>query len=353
MVFNASNPKTATELLGNFADSLQTYLLSHIAPISMDGQKWSVTISEMHLERVNPKERNTLEDIIVQLWLKPPTGASSRQFLLNYDVVLHQVVTHSALVSIRQDWETGIVAEHPAQVGVIRVEPRNNQIFPLTVSLENKGLWGGFLSMVGLGRKHISEGTDHLLFLLVLLLAAPLLVSGNQWGAYGGLRYALMRLLKIVTAFTVGHSLTLLAGAVGWLRVPSQPIEVLIAFSILVSAIHAIRPIFRHREIYIAAGFGLIHGLAFANTISALHLDATATTLIILGFNIGIELQQLLVVVLTVPWLILLSKQPKIYDVVRIGGALLAAIAALAWIMERVSGNSNPVAEWVKNVFGN
>ncbi|MEN9609984.1 MAG: hypothetical protein RLZZ628_798 [Bacteroidota bacterium] len=336
MVFNAANPKTATELLGNFADSLQTYLLSHITPISMNGQKWSVTMGEMHLERVNPKERNTLEDIIVQLWLKPPTGASSRQFLLNYDVVMHQVVTHSALVSIRQDWETGIVAEHPAQVGVIRVEPHNNQIFPLTVSLQNKGLWGGFLSMVGLGRKHISEGTDHLLFLLVLLLAAPLLVSGNRWGAYGGLRYALMRLLKIVTAFTVGHSLTLLAGAVGWLRVPSQPIEVLIAFSILISAIHAIRPIFRHREIYIAAGFGLIHGLAFANTISALQLDAAAMTLSILGFNIGIELQQLLVVVLTVPGLILLSKQPKIYDFVRIGGALLAAIAASAWIMERV-----------------
>ena len=261
MALNPSAPKIAEELLGSFKDSLKIYLQSHITPLSMDGEKWSVEVGEMTLENiVNTQERGTLQDIIVKLWLKPPTGSSSRQFILNYDVVMHQVVTHSALVSIRQDWETGIVSEHPAEVGIIAVEPRNNQIFPLTVSLESKGLWGGFKSMVGLGMKHISEGTDHLLFLLVLLLAAPLLVSGQKWGNFGGTRYAFMRLLKIITAFTIGHSITLLVGAVGILRLPSQPIEVLIAISILVSAIHAIRPIFPNREMYVAAGFGLIHG---------------------------------------------------------------------------------------------
>ncbi|MBL7817461.1 MAG: HupE/UreJ family protein [Saprospiraceae bacterium] len=345
-------PRTADELMGSFKDSLRLYLQAHITPLSMDGQKWSVEVGDMQLENVsNTQERGTLQDIIVKLWLKPPTGANSRQFILNYDVVMHQVVTHSALVSIRQDWETGVVAEHPAEVGIIAVEPRNNQIFPLVISLESKGLWGGFWSMVGLGRKHISEGTDHLLFLLVLLLAAPLLVSGKKWGNFGGTRYAFMRLLKIITAFTIGHSLTLLAGAVGWLRLPSQPIEVLIAFSILISAIHAIRPIFPNRETFVAAGFGLIHGLAFANTLSDLDLNATAMTLSILGFNIGIELQQLLVVALTVPSLILLSQQPKIYDIVRIGSATLAALAASAWIIERISGNSNFFTEGVESLF--
>jgi HupE / UreJ protein len=350
MVFNVSKPKPAHELLGSFKDSLQLYLRSHIAPVSMDGQKWTVSIGEMQLEQVNPQERNTIADIIVQVGLKPPPGASSRQFILNYDVVMHQVVTHSALVSIQQDWETGIVAEHPAQVGTIAVDPRSNQIFPLTISLENKGLWGGFKSMIALGRKHIAEGTDHLLFLLVLLLAAPLQVSGKNWGNFGGTRYALMRLVKIITAFTIGHSLTLLVGAVGWLRLPSQPIEVLIAISILLSAIHAIRPIFPHRETFVAAGFGLIHGLAFAHTLSNLKLDATAMTLSILGFNIGIELQQLWVVVWTVPSLLFLSKQSKIYDFIRIGGAILAGIAAIAWIFERVSGNSNGITVGIENL---
>lgn len=352
MALMPNNSKVAEELLGNFKDSFKLYLQAHIIPLSMDGQKWTVEVGEIALEDVkNTQERGTLQDIIVKMWLKPPTGASSRQFVLNYDVVMHQVVTHNALVSIRQDWETGIVSEHPAEVGIIAVEPRNNQIFPLIINLESKGLWGGFKSMVGLGRGHISEGTDHLLFLLVLLLAAPLLVSGRKWGNFGGIRYAFTRLVKIVTAFTIGHSLTLLVGAIGWLRMPSQPIEVLIAVSILVSAVHAIRPVFPNREMFVAAGFGLIHGLAFANTLSDLDLDAKAMTLSILGFNIGIELQQLLVVVLTVPSLILLSKQPKIYDFIRIGTALFAGIAALAWVVQRISGADNWITEGVENMF--
>jgi hypothetical protein len=352
MALSPSKPKTAEELLGHFTDSLRFYLQSHIIPLSMDGQKWTVEIGNLSLENIkNTQERGTLQDIIVEMWLKPPTGASSRQFILNYDVVMHQVVTHSALVSIRQDWETGIVSEHPAEVGVIAVEPRNNQIFPLIINLENRGLWGGFKSMVGLGMKHIAEGTDHLLFLLVLLLAAPLLVSGKKWGEFGGTLYAFTRLVKIITAFTIGHSLTLLAGAIGWLRIPSQPIEVLIAISILVSAIHAIRPIFPNREMIVAAGFGLIHGLAFANTLSNLDLDTKAMTLSILGFNIGIELQQLLVVVLTIPSLIVLSKQSKIYDFIRIASAILAGVAAIAWVFERISGTVNPITEGVSAVF--
>ena len=348
MALSPAAPKKAEELLGSFADSLKIYLRNHITPLSMDGQKWTVEVGAMRLEdATNPQERNSLQDIIVKLWLKLPSGASSRQFILNYDVVMHQVVTHSALVSIRQDWETGIVAEYPVEVGIIAVEPRNSQIFPLIVSLESKGLWGGFKSMVGLGMKHIAEGTDHLLFLLVLFLAAPLLVSGRNWGNFGGIRYALTRLFKIITAFTIGHSLTLLADTIGWLRLPSQPIEVLIALSILISAIHAIKPIFPNREVFIAAGFGLIHGLAFANTLSDLQLDVTAMTLSILGFNIGIELQQLLVVALVVPSLILLSKQSTIYTFVRIGAATLSAIAAIAWIVQRISGKSNVFTEGV------
>ena len=344
---NPVAPKSSEEMFGSFKDSLKSYLVAHITPLSMDGQKWSVAVGEMRLEDVADKqERGTLQDIIVKIWLTPPTGASSRQFILNYDVVMHQVVTHNALVSIRQDWETGIVSEHPTEVGIIAVEPRNNQIFPLTVSLESKGLWGGFKSMVSLGMKHISEGTDHLLFLLVLLLAAPLLVNGNKWGNYGGFRYSLRRLIKIITAFTIGHSITLLAGAMNWLRLPTQPIEILIAFSILISAIHAIRPIFSGKENFIAIGFGLIHGLAFASTLSDLHLESNQMALSILGFNIGIELMQLVIMTLIIPSLIVLSTT-EWYSVIRMTGAIFAAIAAIAWIFERVLVQSNLITESV------
>ena len=200
--------------------------------------------------------------------------------------------------------------------------------------------------MFSLGMEHIKEGTDHLLFLLVLLLPAMLLTTGNKWGRFGGIRYSIGRLLKIITAFTVGHSTTLLIGALGWLKLPPQPVEILIAFSILVSAVHAVYPIFPGKEMYVAAGFGLIHGLAFASILSNLNLGAGTLAMSILGFNLGIELMQLFIVMIIIPWLIMLSKTST-YTWFRIAGAVLAAIAAMAWIAERVTGKSNGITSFI------
>ena len=176
-----------------------------------------------------------------------------------------------------------------------------------------------------------------------------LLKNGKKWGAFGGIRYSITRLLKIVTAFTIGHSVTLLTGALGWLKLPGQPVEIGIAISILVSAIHAIRPIFPGKEIFIAGGFGLIHGLAFAAVLANLHLGGAQLALSVLGFNIGIELMQLFVIVLTIPWLMLLCKTP-LYKWVRTTGAVLAGIAALAWIMERSTGKANFITDFVQTI---
>ncbi len=340
------NPLTLIEQQGN---QLKTYILEHIHPLSIDNQKWTVEIRDMSVQTIEQELQGKIPDLIVHLWLQPPTGASNRVFTLNYDLIMHQVVTHNALVSIRQDWETGVIAEHPVEVGVIAVDTRNNKIYPLSINQEEGGLWRGFKSMTRLGMDHIAEGTDHLMFLLVLLLAAPLLVRGNRWGTYGGLRYSLIRLVKIITAFTIGHSITLIIGAVGLVRLPSQPIEVMIAFSILISAIHAIRPIFPQKEAYIAIGFGLIHGLAFANTLSHLNLPLVQMALSILGFNIGIELMQLFVMLLIVPWLILLS-QGSLYTPLRVGGAIFAAVVAGAWMLERVSNKPNIISIFASTI---
>jgi hypothetical protein len=209
--------------------------------------------------------------------------------------------------------------------------------------------WNGFVGVVGLGVQHIAEGTDHLLFLLALLLPAPLLARGRRWGEAAGLRAAAVRLLRIVTAFTVGHSATLVLGALGWVRLPAAPVEVLIAVSILVSAVHAARPLFPGREAYVAGGFGLVHGLAFASAIAGLGLDPWRMALSILGFNLGIELMQLAVVAAVAPALLLLARDP-LYAPVRWAGAGLAGISALGWIAERAFGLANPLARGAEAV---
>lgn len=350
----ALNPETLVARLG---PELQAYLQQHVRPVSPDGRPWSVTVGDLYVQAAEQTATGPYQELTAQLWLLPPAGATTRAFTLHYDAIIHQLVTHVALVAVRRDWEQGRLGEEtPVEAGVIRLDTRNNVIPPLEIKQAAGGWWQGFRGMVGLGIRHIAAGPDHLLFLLVLLLPAmlrtrpapgrPGLLPASRWGRFGGVRYSLLGLLKVITAFTAGHSLTLLAGALGWLRLPAQPVEVLIAVSILVSAVHALRPLFPGREAYVAAGFGLVHGLAFASTLATLHLTPGPMALSILGFNLGIELMQLAVVALTVPWLLQLSRTP-VYAVVRVAGAGAAGLAALAWIVERLSSQATPFSDLV------
>jgi hypothetical protein len=209
-------------------------------------------------------------------------------------------------------------------------------------------------SLFRLGMSHIAEGTDHLLFLLVLLLPAPLLVSGSRWGPPASLSQSLFRTLGIVTAFTIGHSITLGLAAFGLVHAPERPVEVLIAVSILVSAVHALRPILPGREawtcaFWVTAFFGLIHGLAFAATLNRLGLRHWEGFAGILAFNVGIETMQMIVVAVTLPSLILLSRT-RTYSSVRIGGAAFAGIASIGWIIERLTNQETPV-DAIVNIF--
>ncbi|RZK52099.1 MAG: HupE/UreJ family protein, partial [Hymenobacter sp.] len=221
---------SAARVLPRYGPALRQYLAQHMRLQSPDGRYWAVQVGELAIEHQTNELTGPYDELLAQVHLTPPPGADVRRFVLRYDAVLHQVVTHKILVAVRQDWAAGqVVAESPRQVGVIEMDIVNSQIHPLAVNLADGSAWTGFRTMVELGTQHIAEGTDHLLFLLVLLLPAPLLVAGRRWGPFGGTRYSLRRLLLIVTAFTLGHSLTLLLGALGWVRLPSQPVEVLIA----------------------------------------------------------------------------------------------------------------------------
>jgi len=318
-------------ILTKYEAALKEYIAAHISPETTAGGKWTVTVPSLTTQLEKPPF-----DLIAQVWMQPPPGESPRQFTFNYSVINHEVMNHNAFVAVRNDWDTAVFSGKP--------EPLGNILFTITslkIDRTHGNWWQGFRSVLSVGVHHIADGTDHLLFLLVLLLPAPLLVKAKRWSGFVGLKRSLVQLLKIVSAFTIGHSLTLLIGALGWLRLPSQPVEILIAFSIFVSALHAIRPWFAGREVYIAAGFGLIHGLAFAGSIAEYGFSPWYLAATILGFNLGIELMQLAVVAMTIPWLILLART-QFYSPVRIGGAVFGAVASLGWIAERGLAIRNP-----------
>ena len=323
--------------------ALTAYIAAHISATAPDGRQWKTEVRDVSL---GPDELPQYYIVPVKflwakVWLTPPAGAPLRQFQFHYDVIVHQVITHVALVSVRQDWDGGILSGSPVILGEVRWYHKD---FP--VNLSPGSPWRGFFSVVHLGMRHIAEGTDHLLFLLALLLPASLTVCAGRWGPAASVRQSIWRLLKIVTGFTLGHSCTLVAGSLGWFHVPEQPIEVLIALSILVSAVHALRPIFPGREPYVAAGFGLIHGMSFASVLAGFHLDAWQMAQSIFGFNLGIEIMQLFVVAVTIPWLILLARTP-VYTPFRVIGGVGASLAALGWMCERALGWKNPIGTLV------
>jgi hypothetical protein len=318
-------------------DQLGEYVRMHLSARTRGGEPFSVEVSSVGQRRVDDGDA-----IVARVELRAPRGESARVFVLNSDLIVHEVMTHNTYMFVRRDLATGLVDDEPQLLGMMHFQ--NKQ---LAIDRSSGTLWQGFRATFQLGMRHISEGADHLMFLIVLLLPAPLLAQGRRWQAPAGLRTSALQIAKIVTAFTVGHSLTLLLGCLGIASLHERLVEVLIAFSILVSAIHAVTPLFARREAWVAGGFGLVHGLAFASVLSGLAVDRTTLVVSVLSFNLGIEAMQLAIVALTMPFIYLMSRGP-LYKWFRSTAAVLAAVASLAWVAERGLTIQTPISKWVE-----
>jgi hydrogenase/urease accessory protein HupE len=174
-----------------------------------------------------------------------------------------------------------------------------------------------------LGVEHILTGVDHLAFVLGLLLLV---------GANAGL-------VKAVTAFTVAHSVTLAAAALGWVNVPSALVESLVALSIVFVAAELLRPepgLTRRRPWLVAFAFGLLHGLAFASALAEIGLPPTAVAASLLLFNIGVEVGQLMFVAVAVAAMLALRRLPLPRGAGLAPPYAIGSFAAF-WFIERVA----------------
>ncbi|GAA5056596.1 hypothetical protein HNP84_007066 [Thermocatellispora tengchongensis] len=252
--------------------------------------------------------------ISVPFRLRPPGEPDTSDLTVAADVILREVLTHDVHLYLGR---TGGTLDEP------RLRPAgtfNHHTGSLTVS----GPDGGFAATLLAGTAHVLEGFDHLLFLAMLLLPAP----------------AIGRSLEVVTAFTVGHSLTLAGVTLGGWQFDTRWVEVVIALSVAASAVHAWRPRVRGGEVPLAAGFGLVHGMAFAGLLR--DLGGGPDPLTLLAFNLGVELAQLLVVALVLPSLLVLAKG-RHYARVRQAAAAAGLAFALTWAAERAIGWTNPL----------
>jgi len=150
--------------------------------------------------------------------------------------------------------------------------------------------------------------------------------------------------------FTIAHSITLSLGGLGILDLPSRPVETLIALSIIAAALHNLRPVFHNKEWLIAFGFGLFHGLGFAGLLADLGLGRSHRVSSLLGFNVGVELGQLVIIALVFPILFVLRRTRLYRWILAIGSIAMAAVALL-WLIERVFDTSVSIVEVVDKVL--
>ncbi len=194
------------------------------------------------------------------------------------------------------------------------------------------------------GAKHIWNGADHLLFLLTLLLPGVMLwkkrsdlaMSDEAPSEIRVNRQAEMFAFKVITAFTIAHSITLGLATFSLVSFPEKLIESLIAFSIMVSAVLNLQKKYQLNHWQLAFGFGLIHGLGFANGLKDLGLSSSYFLETLIAFNVGVEFGQLsTVIVVALPVIMFVRSEASKRRIMVWGSLAVLAISTL-WLVQRL-----------------
>ena len=250
-----------------------------------------------------------------------PGGAAPARVTIGYTLFADLDPQHKGLLKINSGGATQTAIFDPDS-------PRQ------TISLAAPDRLAQFGAYVQHGIWHIWIGYDHILFLLSLLLPAVLLPGLRV--QQRGLQAAFHDVLKVVTAFTLAHSITLSLASLSVVSLPSRWVESAIAASVILAALNNLLPLFRGKRPVAAFAFGLIHGFGFASVLRDLGLPQGSLLASLLGFNVGVELGQLAIVAAFLPLAWLLRKT-WLYRQVLTVGSLAIALVACVWLVERLA----------------
>ncbi len=182
---------------------------------------------------------------------------------------------------------------------------------------------------------HIWIGFDHILFLISLLLPAALVYSAKTWQPAQQFKTTFIDVLKVVTAFTIAHSITLTLATLQVIELPSRWVEAAIAASVILAAMNNLFPCLLKRRWLAAFVFGLIHGFGFAAVLADLGLQKDALVVALIGFNLGVEIGQLGILSLFVPAAFMLRKSKFYKIIIFYGGSIIITVIASLWFIER------------------
>ncbi len=314
-----------------FIDDIKAYLLSNTS-FSSDLGNHNIILEDTGIFEFNL-------GYFVQVYFHlENTKNLPKNLNVKYSAIFDKDNTHRGYLITEYNWRDGVINEE-ANI-TLDFSPNKTQD---TMDLTKSSIWNGFYAMVKQGVWHIWIGLDHILFLLALILPSVVRRRKNNlethrafnWEPVKTFKSAFIYIIKVVTFFTVAHTITLTLASLEIVNLPSRLVESIIAFSIGLAAYHNIRPIFKMKDWVIAFIFGLFHGFGFASVLSDLGLTNEFLTLSLLGFNVGVEIGQIAIIAVIFPVLFLLRKL-QLYPKLLVYISIVLIVISLYWFIERV-----------------
>ena len=298
-------------------DEIVVYAFSHLK-IAADGKPCPTKVNDHKIE-------NHSDGSYTVMYFTADCPNVPEFLEVKYSLFFDLDQQHKGLLNLQSDGQ--------ARSAIFSVSEQE-QKFQLT----KPSKWKQFIDYLIEGIGHIWIGIDHILFLLSLLLPAVLVWAGEAWRGASSFKNAFWEVLKVVTAFTVAHSITLSLAALSIVNIPTWIAESAIAASVVIAALNNVFPIVHGKRWLVAFLFGLIHGFGFANVLAELGLPQSTLLLALVGFNLGVEVGQIAIVAVFLPLAFMLRDTVFYRRGVLVVGSLLIACIAAAWFVERVFG---------------
>ncbi len=300
---DSQSPEEIAKLLTPKKDSIQSNILNNLTFKSVNNKCQKI-----------PGETNLSyfpDGPYFTLFFKIDCGPLPKNILIHYNLYFDKVLDHPAFLSIKDN--------NTAEQTYVLTEEKPEQI----INLKEPSLWQQFNEFIQLGIKHIFLGFDHILFILLLLLPAFLA------------RPIIRKILVVISSFTVAHSITLTLATLRVLTLPTRFTESTIALSIVVAALMNIFFLTKKDHWGIAFIFGLIHGFGFASVFSGYDLPTNQLIKGLFGFNIGVEIGQLLIVCLVFPIFYYIKNYPLYRRYIIPCISAISGCIAFIWLIER------------------
>ena len=254
-----------------------------------------------------------------------------QDIVVSYSMLFEADPSHRGFLVLQSNAVTGETWAGEREEVLIFTPGGQERILPP----EGVSAWAGFGDFLIHGVWHIWIGLDHILFLVALVLPSVLVRNKNGWEPVTDIQSTFWQVVKIVTLFTIAHTITLTLATLSIISLPSRLVEAVIAGSVAFAALNNVFPILRSGMGYVVFAFGLFHGFGFASVLQDLIISPKSMVVDLLAFNVGVEIGQIAIVAVVVPILFAIRNQRIYIPWVLKSGSALIAVLAFIWLAER------------------